>query len=359
MIGRGALTWGRAVASFASLALVSACVDLFHSTDFQTLCDLDARAPGCPLAEAGPSDAADAGMEAAPTDFCSKWSTAEARTQAAHACAWIGACTAPFDQNAFGQCMINAILAYDCTTNPNLTIAPGPLHDYWDALWKAKSCSDLPNVNTASANCGGATGYACVRQEPASLLACVGADTYAETCLVEGKVCADLRCATPMAKGDCDPSSCEGTVLHACPEAGTPDEGYDCQYFGAGTCMEGEGFAGCVPATTSGGGATCPTGSTTTCDDGGVATGCPEGQSEIVLCDNLTGSGTCVGGTPSWNVAASCQGDATCTPGCDGDNLVGCAQGARFTTSCTAEGLGKCEQVKLPSGTGYACTPPP
>jgi hypothetical protein len=355
MIGRGAITLGRAALSFATFALVSACVDLFHSTDFQTLCDIDARAPGCPLAEAGPTDAADAGMDAAPTDFCSKWSTAEAKTLAEHACAWMGACSAPFDQNAFGQCMINAILAYDCTTNPNLTIAPGSLHDYWDALWKAKSCSDLPNLNPENANCGGSTGYACI--EATNVLECVGKATATETCLVEGKVCADLVCAVPSPKKQCDPPSCAGTVLHACPDGGT-DEGYDCKYFGAGACMEGEGFAGCIPTTSSGGGASCSTGTTTSCDDGGIATGCPEGQSEIVLCDNLTGSGTCVGGTPSWNVAASCQGDAACTPGCNGDDLVGCAQGARFTTSCTAQGLGKCRPVELPSGTGYACTPP-
>jgi hypothetical protein len=345
----------------ASLAIAPACVDLFHSTNFETLCDLDAKAPGCPsVAPASPSDGGDATRaDAAPTNFCG-WSSDEARQRAEQACAWLGACSSPFDENAFGRCMIHAILAYDCTANPNRTIALGPLHDYWDALSRAKSCADVDAVLPhPSIRCTESLGYACVDASPDLLFQCTGGVAQAESCLVSGWTCQGLACATPQEKSDCDPPGCSGTVLHACQDGGS-DEGYDCRYFGKGTCEASEGHAGCVPVTAKAAGRCTPT-MKVTCD-GEVALGCPTGLSEAVDCEFLTGKGTCnAGATPSWSLAQACQGATSCEAGCGGDandTLSGCGNGADFTTSCKAQGLGPCRSLRLAQGTGYACTPP-
>jgi hypothetical protein len=333
----------------AFFALVSACVDLFHSTNFETLCDVDARAPGCPSAEA----------EAGPTDFC-RWSSSEARESAEHACAWLGACSSPFDQNAFGPCVINAILAYDCTVNPSRKLAGGPLHDFWDALWHASSCKDIESVSHhPPIQCDG-TGYACLDASPDLLFQCAGDGAEVESCLVHGLTCQARACKPPQESRNCDPPNCDGTVLHACGEGGA-DEGYDCRYFGEGTCQVADGSAGCAPSPEDGGGVPCTPTERVTCD-GGVASACATGILESVFCGALTGEDTCNPTTaPSWNLAAACEGRGNCVAGCRGDagdSLVGCGNGAEFTTSCNAHGLGGCGPVPLAGSTGYACKAP-
>jgi hypothetical protein len=342
----------------------SACVDLFHSTDFETLCGVDAAA--CAPKDAGRAEAMPDVRDAGPTDFCAS-SSAQARRRAEHACAWLGACSAPFDQNAFGPCMIDAILAYDCNANPNQTITPGPLHALWDALWQVKSCADVTQaLNPNGIKCSG-TGYACGGDAGPSLnLECVDNVGAPESCLVEGRVCASGgACEPPDALTKCTKSSCSGTVLHDCEK--TVDLGRDCQYFGAGRCIPDAGFdlgAECLPTFAHGGGTHCGATQSVTCegDAGDTATACPTGASVSVDCKPLTGSSTCRAGTPSpvWNVAAQCMGKAACTPGCEGtDTLMGCAQGAAFPTNCMAAGLGSCHPVSLAGGTkGYACKPP-
>jgi len=360
MKGKGAAV-GFAVMA-AALALVAACVDLFHSTDFQNICDLDARAPGCPgLADASAQDAGDA-ADAAGTDFCA-WTPKEALTHAQHACGWLGACTAPFEQNAFGACMVDAILAYDCLANPNATIAPGPLHEYWDALRRAESCAE---VNAAvfpnSTECSGA-GYGCAGTS--AVVECDGDGKKGApgSCMVEGQVCKGHGVCEPLGALSCGDASasgptCEGTVLHDCE--GSVDLGYDCQFFGAGNCLDVDAGSACEPATANGTAGPCSITREVTCSDS-VATSCPTGTSISIDCARLTGALTCKPGLPSpvWNLAAACQGKAACAPGCAGDTLKGCAQGAEFTTSCKGLGLGACRSVKLPaSKVGYACTPP-
>jgi hypothetical protein len=339
---------GLSLSCVAAFSLAFACVDLFHSTNFETLCDVDAKATGCPLAEA----------QAAPMNFC-LWSSSEAHTHAEHACAWLGACSSPFDQNAFGPCMINAVLAYDCTVNPNRTIASGPLHDFWDALWRANSCGDVQSAlpHPSSIQCV-ETGYACVEGLPDLLFQCAGDAAEPESCLIHGLTCRALACATPDESESCDPPNCEGSVLHACGDGGKVDEGYDCQYFGSGTCTALDGSAGCAPSTEDGGGSPCAPTTTVTCD-GGVASSCATGILETVACEPLTGKNTCnPTATPSWNLAGACESSATCDAGCRGeagDTLVGCGNGAEFTTSCNAQGLDGCRGVPIAQSTGYAC----
>ncbi len=351
---RARRTWLFGLGALTATAAAPACVDLFHSTDFETLCDLDARA--CPP-EGGTEAGADAPGDAAPTDFCA-WSSAEARRHAQHACAWLSACSAPFDHNAFGPCMIDAILAYDCTANPNRSVAPGPLHDLWDALWQARSCAEVTSaISPSSISCSG-TGYACAgKAEPSVLVECAGAAAARpESCLVQGRECSGAACRAPGAAASCKASSCSGSVLHACQ--GSVDVGYDCRSFGAGTCLALDGSVGCEP---SGAPAPCTPTDVVTCD-GGTATYCPTGKSEGIDCNLLTGPKSCVVGKPSPvnDLAAACKGSTSCSPGCAGtDTLRGCAQGAEFDVSCSGEGLAACHSIDLPgAANGFACGAP-
>src|SRR5579859_2135295 len=102
-----------AMSAFTMGPLLIACFDLFHSTDdVLPLCLLDAGAPGC-------QGSLDAAADATPAaDFCA-WDRETARGHARHACAWLGACQSPLGRNAFGECMVQALLAYDCAANPH------------------------------------------------------------------------------------------------------------------------------------------------------------------------------------------------------------------------------------------------
>src|SRR5580700_933274 len=102
-----------AAGSIAFCAALVACFDLFHSTvDVLTLCTIDAQAPGC-------NESSDANVESSTSsDFCA-WTSGEALSHARHACAWLGACETPMGRNAFGTCMFQALLTYDCSANPN------------------------------------------------------------------------------------------------------------------------------------------------------------------------------------------------------------------------------------------------
>jgi len=352
MVGRCGLAI--VLAGAGGFTLSSACVDLFHSTDFETKCDLDASAQGC-LTEA--SNHAVAG----PTDFC-EWNSSTARSRAEHACAWLGACSAPFDQNAFGPCMIDAILAYDCTTNPNRPVR-GALHEFWDALWQAQSCNAVTRALVPQGERCKDVGYGCGTGDgvAAVLFECLkeGGTALPESCLVEGRVCEKSACVPPGASATCDASQCVGSVLHDCEDG--VDVGYDCQYFGSGACTGKSDAAACSPANT---GARCAPTTSVTCNGDGAATACATGHLETVDCETLTGKSTCRSGipAPSWNLAGACEGTGDCVPGCDGDTLRGCGQGAEYATSCSGQKLGPCKTVAVVGSVGstsaYACAPP-
>jgi hypothetical protein len=334
-----------------AVALAAACVDLFHSTNFETACDLDAGILGCPT---------EASMNAEGTDFC-EWSSLTARDHAEHACAWLGACSAPFDRNAFGPCMIDAILAYDCKTNPNRPVR-GALHEFWDTLWQAQSCEAVTKALDPQREGCGSVGYGCSPDDaaPSVLFECTSLHSSAlpENCLVQGRVCDKGACTPPGASASCPVSECVGSVLRDCEDG--QDMGYDCQYFGAGACTGEVDAAACSPADA---GVRCAPTTLATCDSG-VAMACATGRAESVDCNLLTGDDSCHPGalTPRWNLAQACEGKGTCMPGCDGGTVIGCEQGEEYTTSCAEEGLGPCVAVAI-VGTGgnvdgYACAPP-
>lgn len=356
MVGRRGLAL--ALAGGGTLALAAACVDLFHSTNFETKCDLDANAEGCPAFEAShPTDA----KKATSTDFC-EWNSSTARGHAEHACAWLGACSAPFDTNAFGPCMIDAILAYDCNTNPNRRVR-GALHDLWDALWQAQSCDAVTAALVPQTPHCATLGYGCGATDDttAILFECLKVNGTAapESCLAQGRACDKGSCVPPEAFAPCVASECVGSLLHDCEDG--VDMGYDCQYFGSGACAVKENAAACLPADA---GAKCAVTTKAMCDGDGAAIGCTTGRVEAVDCETLTGPTTCHSGTPipSWNLAGACEREGGCVPGCDGDILKGCGHGAEFTTKCSEQKLGSCTTVPvvptIENPTGYACVPP-
>jgi hypothetical protein len=347
------------LAAAAGGAALIAC-DLFHSTDFATLCDINSSADAC--MDAAPS--ADAAV--APTDFCS-WDAATARTNAEHACGWLSACELPLGNNDFGPCMISATLAYDCAANPDRKVQ-GALHEYWDGLWQAKTCADVDRAVFPGAGagdkvpaCQGAGFAACGVQydggdNSAVRVECdeAGAPARGENCISQGRTCAGGACVgsatTPCATG------CSGAQLADCSDAGV-DEGTNCALFGSGQCL----MLAAGPACSSTGGSPCSAGAAVTCA-GGVASGCPSGTSETVDCTELTGSGSCNPGlaSPSWDVSSVCFLDGgSCGPdSCSGDTLVSCARGATFVTSCSGLGLGPCGLVVTVDGLRAACGKP-
>jgi hypothetical protein len=379
-----------AVVSFAALG--AACVDLFHATDFETLCMRDPGHAKCSASEAGAPDAAeDAGEDASKPhpDFCA-WSSAEAQSQAGRACAWLGACEGPLGGARFGECVITAQLAYDCRANPSLR-PRGKLDELWGCLATVQSCADVdacifpggkpPCPAIASGkftSCATGAGNETVRVECAA-----GSGekiSAAEPCLLTGRTCAMRAGSTSFADcartidSACKPgrTSCQGTTLVSCstsPETPNVDRGFDCAFYGAGRCLSDGISATCIPGPEA---PSCTTSAGITCDGSVarlcVATGGVTPKQEIAIdcarlglpCDVTsvppsasTPWAACAqwdtrGGTP---VLACNEDDA-----CNGSMLESCAAGVRKTYDCKSAGLGGCRTI---SGSGVAaCTPP-
>jgi hypothetical protein len=378
----------RAIA-FAVVAIgvvaFAACTDLFHSTDdVLTACDLNPASPGCP-AGAPDAGAATEAEAATPVDFCS-WTSATAEQTAAHACAWLGACQTPLGGNAFGACMFQAMLAYDCAANPN-HLAKGETYRLWACLASVQTCDDvsrcvLPN---GAVTCMGSDYVACVEApgssspQSAFRIECTDAGYHGENCALWGETCNPTTsggtCGVGGGSGCADgraPSACTGSVL-ACSNGETA---FDCAGNGSQACAAlpvgaASGFA-CVPDD-AGAGAECTPDAMATCT-GGVASTCPTGVPETVHCGALLGVGdtnaACASGplnggfdwtSPCVLTPPECTADA-CGDGGPGPSstLVGCVRGAAAVLDCAAEGLGPCRLVPTNEGTETrpACTPP-
>jgi hypothetical protein len=361
--------------------MAGACVDLFHSTeDVLTACQLDASVDGCrPSApsEAGP-------VEAGATNFCA-WTPTEARDRADHACAWLGACASPMGRNAFGSCVVQARLAYDCATNPNHRPRGASL-DLWDCLWRVQSCADVdaciapggvPACESPGqyTGCGGASGSALARAVRVECGGDGGAPLRAgtESCALWGQTCASSG-ATASCTGSaglaCVADGCDGTPLsqvHWCVDGG--DQGLDCSGNGAGRC---DGFpssaapqwVACVALTDTAASGNCAPGLTVTCS-GGRAMSCPSGVGERIDCEALLGTpGACVPGalSPPFDWTSPCQvvPPACTADSCSGSVVNGCTRGAALSVDCAGQGLGPCRTVSTDQGTQRhaACTAP-
>jgi hypothetical protein len=355
------------VLALAATAGAVACVDLFHSTSFETLCDRDAAA--CGAASSSPADvgAPDATVASLPADVCA-WSATDVDTATTRACAWLGACGGM----GLGACAVRAREAFDCRLNPVLRPSAGLL-GLWRCLTQVTSCNDVseclyPGVHPT---CEGqqATGKhsRCVGGPASALVVCgPGGESRPvdalEPCSLEGRSC------VPSAGS----ASCAGTQGTACVAAprcvdgglvscdGFLDVGHDCASFGAGACADDGGVPACVPSADAGG---CKGPTATTCDDAGVAHSCVAGRDVAYDCKAVG-----VGCTPDASASdplLACQ-DVPGTPGgcfsndlCDGDKLTSCAQGRTFTIQCSAFGLGACRIAPAPFAPTASCAPPP
>jgi hypothetical protein len=363
------------VAAVAGAALV-ACIDLFHTTsDLLTACELDAAAPGC---------RAEGGVEAgvAGTDFCA-WSAEEARANARHACAWLGACQNPLDQNAFGACMFHAMLAYDCGANPAHPVL-GKTHALWDCLWQAQSCvavtacvfpEGTENCNRAGTACALRDGSA-PNNTDVRVTCADGGVAKGENCALWGQTCAVYTGVGGVCGGTNDPGQCQtscenGTLLHVCVGTGASvvDVGIDCASNGAGQCVPEGTWGACAPAGDAG---PCAPSLQATCNGDGVASSCPTGNVERINCvelmENPQACNDVAALDPSYDWTAPCAvladggaGDAApcVADSCgDGGQLFGCYRGATFPLDCADAGLGAC-QLTATGPPQAACAPPP
>jgi hypothetical protein len=367
------------VVSAALVASLGACFDLFHSTsDLLTACEIDAQA--C-AADGGIEDATRS--DAGGTDFC-MWKSSLALEHARHACAWLGACETPMGGNAFGPCMFQALLAYDCEANPNHRVK-GRAHELWDCLRSVTSCSEVdacvfPN---GPQKCGSAGEYtACsaaggaMATNAAVRIACLDggaqadANARGENCALWGQTCATAGGRSLCSGGSglsCTKSGCFGaprTELQWCVDGS--DIGIDCASQGAQRCeafpsaLDAQ-WPACMAESDSG---ACVPDASATCMNG-VASSCPSGVRETVDCNKILQSKAgCVAGplAPPFDWTASCAVmPAQCLrDSCTDGGLIGCARGAAFSVDCGDAGLGPCQKVLTDNGSleHVACAPP-
>ncbi|HLK36883.1 MAG TPA: hypothetical protein VKU41_09045 [Polyangiaceae bacterium] len=364
-----ALAVGSIASSFVGMTLV-ACFDLFHSTgDLRSACQLDAATAGC-----GPRS-----VDAGQTSFCA-WTPGEARDHAREVCARLGACESPTGKNAFGPCMFEALLAFDCAANPNHPVA-GKARDLWQCLSAATACADVDRCvfeGTGPGLCDQAGQFAACPGSPTVNLRvdCTDGGTpplpraAGENCALWGQTCDIVDgvavCSGPstgQAGGECSQGSgCYGgAAIHWCPGLGNgirTDVGIDCASNGAQACAgfpaDPPSWVACIPLADS---SACPANAAASCDEGGVAHSCPAGASERIDCSALLGQpGACQAGplSPPFDWTSAC---AVSPPECTGDScvdggVVGCTRGARFATDCASLGLGPCSMVTVSTDDG-------
>ena len=359
---RRVMAIGAAMGAVASVAV--ACVDLFHSTNFHTLCDSDPGNLKCQNAS-----------DASPPTLCLP--TNEAKNEAARICAWFGACEGPAGESAFGNCMMHAQFALDCKANPHFRPA-GNAATLWQCFRNAKACTDF-NACTLECDADASAPYSGCTPDGKALAMCPGNQkrpSNVDVCLMANKTCLNDRagCTGSLGVGcQVASSSCSGSWAQKCvkDDGGAPaiDQGVDCSGVGAGKCKDDEnGYgAACVPID----GGTCTVGpSQPTCDHARTVSGCIDGQRYDIDCTvfGLTCSLGSANAAPSYDPFAACvaAGDAgaacadtdndTCSA--DGDTLTSCSHGAFISVSCLSVGLGPCQLVTGGSKTYAACTVP-
>lgn len=363
-------------ASFGFVVMGLACVDLFHGTDFETLCTRTPADPSCGATDGNVApEAGDGGIDASPShpDFC-KWSSAEAKNQALHACAWLGACEGPLGESAIGPCVMRAQLAFDCQATPSLR-PRGAADNFWACLSTAQSCADVHRcvfpggVQSCGGVKGGGTSIACGTGDNSSVrIECIGAAPGRakgiEPCAMLGKTCSpegqgSATCTGARAFG-CAKSECAGTSAVDCQPINTRtiDRGVDCASYGGGECKrvsaDGGGFA-CVPGA---GAPTCTIEGFPTCE-GKTVTACVGGKDIRVDCSRLGLSCDATKATLQ-ELSMGCQSpdppSCAVSDKCVSDDLLeSCGRGALVQVDCKSQKLGKCQIG--PTGSAF-CTPP-
>ncbi|MCA9591510.1 MAG: hypothetical protein KC657_39715 [Myxococcales bacterium] len=332
--------------SVLALPLTLACTQLFHSTDFATLCELDASACVDGAIATTDGGGADDASPEPPFDFCSL-TPAEARSRAERACALLGACAGPFGRNAASTCLVDAIKAFDCAANP--TLRPrAAAETYWSCLARATTCDavDACVFGGPRQRCG-STGFLGCSADGRVRVDCQNTPQQgAERCEAYGQRCVryaadSLSVCTGVGERACAQSTCQGTARVECADAGsvTADVGEDCALVGDGQCAVGPEGPACVPT----GNAAC---GASRCDGTTVVVGCAATRRTSLDCaawgllcsDTITGP----------NLFASCLPQvADCTvDACEGNVLKACINRRAFPIDCAAQGLGPCKLVE-------------
>lgn len=366
------------VATAASVVTLSAallaCVDLFHRTEFDTLCDVSPNDPACAgdaadESQPGTPDAAADASTPRP-DFCS-WSSSEARTQALRACAWLGACEGPLGESAFGPCVVRAQLAFNCVATP--TLRPiGAVDAFWACLATVASCGDVDRcvfpAGVVNCNEVSGTSTACGAKSGANAgirLECSGPKGRAvgvEPCVLLGKTCSEENPSIATCSGatgfDCTATKCSGSSAVDCNLAGlrTFDRGIDCAGYGGGACVPGAAGSFCEPGKGAG---SCAGEAAPACEDA-VATSCADGKLSRVNCAAIGLPCDVSQPVAPYELSAACvdRSATACTvaDSCSGGTrLDSCGRGAAFSIDCAQLGLGKC---RVDAAGRASCTPP-
>jgi hypothetical protein len=340
------MRWRHGFAFAAACAIGVACVDVFHGTDFTTLC------------VATPSACSDAGVSRLPPlpDFCS-FSPAEAQRHAERACAFLGACRGATEATSFGACMLRALAAYDCKLNPALR-PRGPNKDLWACLGSVGSCGEVDAClfgDAAPPTCGpvsGGTFRACA--DGRSLIECglpaaTNPPVAVEPCTFEGRGCLEIDGTRALCVGKAGatctgPDRCDGTSAIRCDGTSvTADIGVDCAAFGFGVCVTDDAGIACAPAADT---PSCTGTSELRCDDAGVARACVAGHELAFDCSRL--GLVCATSAETRAIApiTACgprpEGRCDAPDTCSGDLLRSCARGRAFTLACSSLGLKPC-----------------
>lgn len=359
-----------------SVTVSAACTDLFHGTDFQTLCERELDNPQC-LSDSGPDIPDTAGKAdadaALPEGLCTEDKAAALATSRL-VCARLGVKMGPLGNSAYGECLFQALRVYDCAVDrqhPPL----GARKAYFECLKRAQSADDFsvclygtslracPTQTQSSTECGFDTIDPLEKDVPFTRLryACSGTSPkaeLAESCISAGQRCASvgtgLTVCAGIAGANCSANGCKGTHLQRC--RGVSDIGRDCALEGGGACVQGpvSTEASCAPlasATTK----PCSVSRIVTCAGGGVATTCPSGKEETLDCTRMGLSCGLPGATELADACTAMPGSA-CVPSCKGDVLLDCMHGAEVGFDCKAANMGTCELVSVGSSSLPRCT---
>ena len=362
-----------AVAAMAFVACGMACVDLFHSTDFDTLCDVSPSDPRCGTDAAGGPDvvsepAADAPKRPHP-DFCS-WNTlAKVESEAKRACALLGACEGPLGESVFGQCVVRAELAFSCDANPTLRPA-GPTDDFWSCLATATKCAEVDRCvfPTGIDVCGTVDGgnfTSCGNGNVSNQLKCAipqgGRAVAVEPCAMRGKTCSTVAVINGISAASsctgtvsgfsagavaCVASGCEGTVAKNCKASAgvTIDDGFDCASQSA-KCT----IVASVPACESTNAPACTPDSPPACV-GAKVTACVKGHELVVDCSvlGLDCDVAKLADADLYDLTAACTlaaPECTNEEACQGATLRSCGRGKMYEVDCVSVGLGTCDRI--------------
>jgi hypothetical protein len=341
----------RACVGFGCAVTLGACIDLFHPTDFATLCQVSPDAEACGNANAsdaqmvipvqdGAQDATSS-VDSGPDTTCTG-DVNLALVRAARACELEVSCGGAAEPRL--DCVALALRVYDCKVAPGLVPSA-----YWTCMRDAKTCAayDKCVFPLGVPSCS-AVGTLCAPNGTIAHCTGPGVKARATSCAAQGQDCVNLdgtaRCAGSTGNACTGTFRCEGDRLIAC--SGTVDEGRDCSMLGE-TCSAIAG-PGCVPKQ----GGACAA-DAIQCVAGRVES-CLGGIKSTFDCERL--GLTC---DPNYlpSVFQACRRPDPCTSSCIGGELKSCARGKAYTVTCSALGLGACTQVV--GASRPSCAPAP